>query len=1037
MLLENIYARPYRVYICFLLLMTTGIFCYYQMPVSLFPNSSKPVVVVGVPFDNYTREGFLNTYGKTMESHFKRLQSPVCEVEKVESHYENDRVFMEIHFNWGNNVTVCHKEIEQILLYYKAQWSENMRYGSWAWLDDKSGGYFLGSFYSDKRSSEEIYNILDNLITQKLNSLKEINFGILYNPKQSQITITLDPQKMAAFRLLPEDVFTAVRNAIKAHSGGILHNKAQTIIVEFEPQTKVVEHFGDILIPTGNNQTILLAEIASINLQNNVVNTQIFKINGESSIILYVTPVAGQNIKAMCDKVLTIVHAALQLKTMPKDIKFVSIINPGNFIKIAVSNVMHEVWLCSFIAVIVLFIFIGSFSGTLTTIMEIPISVILSFILMKLSNIQLNLISLGGLALSIGMNVDASVVVIDAIIKKLNKARKPSHEEIIKLVATAVREVFTPVILATITSLIVFIPLIFTSKLTYAILGDLAKTVIYSHGLSMFIALILVPTIRIHIATSIGIFAEQHRLPKINIWLNKLYEFYEYTLAFFLQKKQLQKLVYILSCLLIILVLMFIPQRLTREIICSPDTNIINTEIHYANSSHLNQIEEKVAAYEQLVQDKYGKEIDFIFTHIYQINHGRSAIVLYDKGKFKKILANLQELTKGSNDVFYTHIPYNPSELPIPNPPDWRIEFISNDVDETNQVLDQFKLDLLEADIVENINTNVTSNSKYLIKPFTELFQKMQKLNYKLQPADLSKIVTLTNTPIRLDHLTINNKDKNIVAMYPEHTFTDYTSIKSLPIPVGDKIVPLRALVNFELLDSNRSLVRIDGENSFRLEGYLSENEKPRSNTILTKIRRFTREFSNHTVKTISDKVTVNMVDAKVELTQAIHELIFTTLLSLILIFLVLYLRFSSIIHTVIIMLAIPFGILGVFLSLWIFNSTLSLNAALGIILLNGITVANSIMLVDKILKYAAQGKTVKQSILLTARERIRPILMTSIITIFGMLPIAIGFGEGGKVLQPLGISVAGGLWVSLVFTLYIIPTLEHKYLSCRLKIVQ
>lgn len=1030
MTLENIYAHPYRVYICFFILIIAGVFCYQQMPVSLFPNSSKPVVVVGVPYDNYTRDGFLNTYGKTMESHFKRLQSSICEVEKVESNYENDRVFMDIHFNWGNDATICHKEIEQILLYYKSQWPDNMRYGSWAWLDSKSVGYFLGSFYSDKRDAEEIYNILNDLITPKLTSLKEVNTSVLYNPKQTQITITLDPHKMAAFKLLPEDVFTSIRSAVKAHSGGILHNKEQTIIVEFEPQAKIVEHFRDILIPVDNNQTVLLSEIANINLQTNNLDTQVFKINGEPSIILYVAPVVGRNIKDMCDKVLAIVQEALQLKAIPDDIKFVALINPGDFIKAAVANIMHEVWLCSFIAVLVLFIFIGSFSGTLTTLMEIPISVILSFILMKLTNIQLNLISLGGLALSVGMNVDASVVVIDAIIKKLNKANTIAKNEIIKLVALAVREVFTPVILATITSLIVFIPLIFTSKLTYAILGDLAKTVIYSHGLSMFIALILVPTIRIHIATSIGVFNEQHRIPKINLWLNKLYEFYSQSLQYFLDNKKLRMCIYSLSFVSIILVLVFIPTNLTREIICSPDTNIIDTNIYYQNSAHISQVEEKNAIYEQLVQDKYSKDIAYIFTHIHQINSGGSAIVLRDKSQFKKMLINLQELTKDSNDVFYTHTPYNPSELPIPKPPDWRVEFISNDIDEANKVLDKFTLSLREANIVENINTNTNTNSKYLIKPFTELFQKMQKLKYKLQATDLAKIVTLTNTPIRLDHLTINDKDKDIIAMYPEHAFTKYSALKSLPIPVGDKIVPLRALANFELLDSNRTLTRFNGENYFRLEGYLNENEKPHHNTILAKLRRFTEDFANKTLTTISDKVSIKMVDAKVELTQAIHELMITTLLSLILIFLALYLRFSSVIHTLIIMLAIPFGILGVFLSLWIFNSTLSLNSALGIILLNGITVANSIMLVEKILKYVAKGEKPRQAILLTAKERIRPILMTSIITIFGMLPIACGFGEGGKVLQPLGIAVAGGLWVSLIFTLYIIPALEYMVLS-------
>lgn len=1030
MLLENIYSRPYRVYICFLLLIIAGIICYRAMPVALFPNSAKPEVQIWISFDKYTKDEFLNTYGKNIESSLKRLQSLVCEVDQVEAYYYGNGVRIEVTFQWGNDAIACLKEVEQVLLYYKSQWPENMRHGSWVRLHGKNVGFFLASFHSEKRQAEEIYDILNELISPKIASIKEADKYDLYNPSETQATITLDPLKMAAFKLLPEAVFAAIRNAVKSYNGGVLHNNAQTIIVEVAPQVKIVEQLSEILIPTAKNQSVVLTEIADINLKVNVINSQILKIDGNPAIVLDVIPVAGKNIKNMCDQVLAIVHDALQSDSVPADIKFEILVNPGDFINDSIANIMREVWLCSFIAVVVLFIFIGSFSGTLTTLLEIPISIILSFILMKLTNIQINLISLGGLALSVGMNVDASVVVIDAIIKKLGGKSFTTQNDIIQQVAMAVREVFTPIILATITSLIVFIPLIFTSELTYAILGDLAKVVIYSHSLSLFIAILLVPTIRIHLASSIRIFAEKHRVAVLDVWLNKLYDFYFSSLQIFLAKKKLRNITYTLIILSILSAFVFIPPRLTREIISPPDTDIIVTDMTFPGSAHISQMEEKVAEYEQLVQDKYGKDIAFIFSGINQINEGWSALLLKNKSKFKTMFSNVQELTKGSTEIYYKHRPFNPSELPIPHLPDWRIEFISSDINEANNVMDYFKIDLREADIVENIDINIFESGKYLIKPFTELFQKIQKLNYKLQPSDLGDILSLTNKPNRIDKLTINNKDKDIVVMFPENLFTEDPDIKSLPIPVGEKVVPLRALADFELLDSNKSLVRIDNENSFRLEGELTEKEKKQERKILAQIKQFTKDFKTNTLKTISSKVAVNMVDAKVELTKAIHELMITTLLSLVLIFLVLYLRFSSIIHTLIIMLAIPFGILGVFLSLWVFDSTLSLNSALGIILLNGITVANSIMLVDKILKHRAKGEAPLTAILLTAKERIRPILMTSIITILGMLPIALGFGEGGKVLQPLGIAVSGGLWVSLIFTLYVIPALELKVLN-------
>jgi len=145
-------------------------------------------------------------------------------------------------------------------------------------------------------------------------------------------------------------------------------------------------------------------------------------------------------------------------------------------------------------------------------------------------------------------------------------------------------------------------------------------------------------------------------------------------------------------------------------------------------------------------------------------------------------------------------------------------------------------------------------------------------------------------------------------------------------------------------------------------------------------------------------------------------------------IFILMVLLFGSWIDAFLILLAIPFGIMGTILALTIFQSELSLNSALGVILLNGISVANSIILVDFIKQLKGEGLSAKESAMKAARIRLRPILMTSLTTVIGMMPIAFGFGSGGKILQPLGISVSGGLWVSMLFTLYFVPTLQCFY---------
>ncbi|MBI3294780.1 MAG: efflux RND transporter permease subunit, partial [Deltaproteobacteria bacterium] len=144
--------------------------------------------------------------------------------------------------------------------------------------------------------------------------------------------------------------------------------------------------------------------------------------------------------------------------------------------------------------------------------------------------------------------------------------------------------------------------------------------------------------------------------------------------------------------------------------------------------------------------------------------------------------------------------------------------------------------------------------------------------------------------------------------------------------------------------------------------------------------------------------------------------------------------QFGSLAEPILVLVSVPLGFIGVVLSLYLFKSTVSLNAALGVILLNGIAVANSIILVDFIKRLVAQGLKPREAALQAARTRLRPILITSLTTVLGMLPIALGTGEGGQILQPLGIAVSGGLWVSTILTLFLVPALHVSFLEWRAK---
>jgi multidrug efflux pump subunit AcrB len=998
------------------------------MPVALFPNATKPDIGVNIPYDQTNRQNFIDYEGKNLESLFSNISVKSCDIEEVTARYALGNVHYRILGSWGNDAQVCLREVNSILNFYKTKHSKFLNKQTYSYTNSKGSGFYLASFYSSSYNTEEIYDEINKVIIPKINALKNTDIVNLYNPDHKIIKILLDPYQLNRFNLTPEKITNQIQKNIRREYLTKIKQHGEDIHLEFKGNINEWQDLKKLLINTGSGAQIRLDKIAKTELYS-PKNNQIFKLDGETSIILHITGKPGANIKSLCDNINKIIKSTFEEGLVTNKVKYVVNVNPGNFINEAINNVLNEVILCSIIAVIILFIFIGSFSGTMTAMIEIPASILLSFILLKLTNIQINLISLGGLALSVGMNVDASIVVIEVVMKELSKMqRNASYTEISNNVIAAVRGVSVPLVLSTITSLIVFIPLYFTFDITFAILGDLSLAVVYSHTLSLFIALILVPTIRLHMVKAFGLPNTIHPIPRISNNLNKLYAAYCKSLLVFISHRNLFKITSTIIMISIIFASVFIIKALPKKIMDEPATNIIGVSINYPKSKSVKEIESVVGVFEKKAKKIFPKEIYSTFSNLYQKNNAFFAIFLHNKNDFKKVFDYLQEITKSTAEVHYQLFPWYPSSMPLPDPKDWKIRFYGKDKFNISKAINYFYYELRDNDF-DSINARGAKD--YLKKPNNKYLFNIKKniSNNKEIYQYISDYISLSNKEIYIAQINSEDKQRNVVLGFPEYAQNNIDTILNLPVRIKKYFVPLRALVDISEDNAGESRIfRKNREYEYSLSGRFTEKEKENEYLLLDKLKNLFTNFQLDILPNITDGVTISMVDTKIELTKAMYNLGLAISLSLLMMFLVLYLRFSSIVQVLIIMSAIPFGYLGALLSLYIFNSSISLNSILGIILLNGISVANSILLVEMIVRLHKQGKNIKDAILVTAMERIRPILITSLTTILGMAPIAYGYGEGGKVLQPLGIAVCGGLWVSLIFTLYIVPACMYKF---------
>jgi len=1031
-MLSNLYKNPLRVYLIIGALALMGLFSGIQLPISLYPNSNRPSINASVSYGSMNAEEFLETFGKRIENRLNSLTEGSIGMEKITADYQSSRVQYRLQFAWGVTPKEAKKEVETIMTGLSGTWPREVRDSLSVGFWSKSSGFIAISFYSEQRDLEELYNILDPAITPKLSSVEDAEEPGLWNPGSKEVQIILNKEVMATLGLYPRQIEEAINQGLNGSFAGNINIGTSKLSVQMPRLLDNIEALNNLSFNSPKGDTVFLREVATIKVQEARDSNQIFKTSGSKSLILFAKPKTGGNVKRMAEEILRITKESL--KELPKDIKHRVLVDPSEFIRASVENVIHEVILAAGLAVFILFLFIGSFKNTVTAAIEIPLSMVLAFILMKMTGMNLNLISLGGLAIAAGMNVDASVVTMENIFRHFEKITSPlTYSQKCAVIIRAVKEVALPIVASTLSTLVVFTPLAFTSDLTNAILGDLAKAVVFSHGFSMFIALILVPTIRLQL---MGREKSKVEIPKAPIEnsLNKLEGLFAKGLRLFIEKKKVSLSVIGAFITTFVLLILFALPSLKKEIIGTPDTDWMILSVNTSGNTLVQQMDDQAAEIEAGFLEKFEKDILYTFTQINQPNNATIMARLKNKEDMSRVWKKMEAVYQNQPGLYYWVGPWNPAELPLPDPPHFLVEVKAQDAAERTLVAKLLQDELEEQETFPNLWSTPSVDRKEIIKitPYMNQWSLLGQNNITFTPWDITDVLRTATNGRNLDQISFDSKSYPLKLKYKEGTLDTIEQIKAYPILIEDKFIPLNALMKVEKTLASPSIYRENRNEIILINGKQGKGKDHLIASSVEKARKIIEEFNKKDLTAFGIKTapSISIKEAQVELNEALDQLMIALALSLLLIFLTLIIQFGSVIQTLIIMVAIPLGVCGGILSLWLGNSTLSLNSVLGIILLNGIAVNNSIILVEFILNSYKQGVIPKEAAILAARQRLRPILITSLTTIFGMLPMAAGLGDGGKILRPLGISVSGGLWFSTMLTLFIVPYLQVLYLQ-------
>lgn len=1022
----GLYSRPLRVYIILAALALWGILSGTQLPISLFPNSSQVRVVVRMPYGSMSSTQFFETYGKKLEADLQGVKVNGVGVQILKAKYKSSGADFRMIFDWGAEPDQALRDIETKVNSRFSSAEEEIRVAvrvdSWK----ENQGFIAISFYSPLRSLDEIYDILEPLVSPIASKVSDAEGLGLYNPNQKEVTITPILEKLAQFEVTTSQLQRSIQEAVAGMSGGSMKIGDNEYQLELPKFAADVVDLGQIQVARPQKRFVFLKDIAKISVGLSLESKQRFKTSGVESLILFADPKEGGNIKRMADE---IIHELSLVKSKwPADIQTTVLVNPSEFINKSILGVLKEVFLAAFLAVVVLFCFIGSFKNVITAAVEIPLSLLMAFILMKFAGMNLNMISLGGLALSAGMNVDASVVVLENIFRHFEMHRKNlSYGEKAKIVLAAVKEVRLPIIASTLASLVVFLPLIFTKGLTNSLLGDLAKAVIFSHGLSAVVALILVPTIRLHLISNSELTEIHSPFEK---WLDKIETAYRDALKKFLLSCRTQIFVFLGVILLLPLLVLVVLPRLNKEIIGRPESDWLIVGVNSVTFNSSAQMESELLDLELSLMQKFPDKIAYTFAQVRNEQNGNIMLRLKERRDISEMLDRAEADYKSTPTRSYWVEPWNPSELSIPEPPQMRVEIKGGTPQSRLSAAQDLENLVRERNLYDKVEVTPTSKMRkgIVVRDMTQFGSQQEVLGR----GEISHYLRVATSGVYVGRTFQKERDLPIYLRGEKANVGAVQQLAAIPVGFEGRLLPLGALVRLGLEEQTPVIYRENQRDLIVTTGKLNKANLPEESFRKEEFSKLLTEVQQKISAKVQTAPAPSLVAgvANQELLDALDQLKWAIAISIILIFLTMVIQLGDVIQSLLVLVAIPLGFIGVVLSLWIFRSTLSLNSGLGTILLNGIAVANSIILVDFIQKLFMSGRSAIDSTIEASVARLRPILMTSLTTGLGMFPVALGLGDGGKILQPLGIAVCGGLWVSTILTLFLVPALQYQYLK-------
>ncbi|MCB8814578.1 efflux RND transporter permease subunit [Desulfosporosinus shakirovi] len=991
--------RPVFATVIIIAMLAVGAMSYIGLPINENPEIEIPYIAVAISLPGTSAEQIEAKVTKRVEESVGQISG----VKHITSSISEGVSQTVIEFNSGTEVNVAAQDIKDKLSGIRGTLPQDIEEPIIQKFDFAATP-IISFVVTSPLSNKDLSQVVEDDITKKLNTVKGVGSVTTYGAQVREIHIKLDKEKMASLNVTTAEITQSLGSDNINRSSGKVSNHDKEVSIRTNGTVKEVNDFLNILVANRNGTEIRIKDVAQV-VDTIKDKDSLSYYKGAESIGIDIVKQSGENTTQVADDLKAKI-ATIQT-SLPKDVKINIVNDNSQIIRASVAEVQKTLLEGCILAVLVVFLFLRNGGSTAISAISLPTSIITTFAAMKLMNFSLNTMSLMGLSLSVGLLIDDAIVVVENIVRHLKMGKSA-----IEAAKDGTSEIGLAVTATTFTIVAVFLPITMVDGLIGAYFKEFGLTVAVSVLISLFVSFTLVPLMASkYIKRENEELDKKHGpLGKFLIWFNHLFVKLArvYTRLLRVTLKHRTKTIAIATAMFFgsLLLLNFI----NISFLDSSDNGKITIAAATDGGTTLDSAAETTKRMESILNKYPG--VVYLYSTVTPSNINIS-VQLPDKNARKETLSEAANKMRES----LIQIPGISVSMTIGSTLGevWATE-IHFTGDDFNQLLDY---SMQAEKVLKKIPGAVDVSISYKTGKAEAIIEvdRDKAADLGVSPLVVANTLgTLFNGSLVTQYET--EKDRfDVKVLLQDDQRKDFDSLKGIYVPgSNNRMVPLDQVTKQVFATGSTTISRYDKAREIVVTANASGVSATQLNT------QFNTALKNDT-KMPAGVSQVSGGDQEM-MAEAIPGLMQALLMGILFIYLVLAALFESFIDPLAIVLALPFGIIGALLALFLSGSNLSMMAMIGIIMLMGLVTKNAILLVDYAKQKLSEGEERNEALLQASSTRLRPILMTTLAMVFGMIPTALSTGLGSEGRAPMAYAIIGGLITSTFLTLIVVPVI-------------